>query len=345
MLRVTAKEIKGVVSMPPTPATDDGGSWRTTNSVDFDRTKDMVSKLVASGVGSFAFCGTTGGCMSLLWEEKRDFIATAVQTVNKRVPVFAGCTALGTKEVIRQMRGMRDVGAEGAFIGLPLWQTPTLENSVQFFADLSEAVPDMGIMIYSNSTFFKSDFLPEFWAGCASKAPTVITNKIAHGMTHLEKDIAGAGHQITFVPGAGGAAYQAYKRAPGKIQAIWATSAGPEVYVALANAIIKQDTAMVEQINNDLKTLPPGVADEGPANRGGGPPAVMNWQARMDTGMARYNTQWVNLVWKYSGYADIGPMRPPYKDFDEESRKRLETFGKAFGELRKKYMPSKVAGK
>ena len=29
------------------------------------------------------------------------------------------------KETIQQMRGLKDVGADGAFVGLPLWQTPT----------------------------------------------------------------------------------------------------------------------------------------------------------------------------------------------------------------------------
>ena len=41
--------------------------------------------------------------------------------------------------------------AEGAFVGLPLWQTPTIENSVRFLTDLSEAVPEMPIMVYVNS--------------------------------------------------------------------------------------------------------------------------------------------------------------------------------------------------
>ncbi len=96
----------------------------------------------------------------------------------KLVGVFAGATALGTKEVVRQMRAFKEMGAEGAFLGLPLWQTPTLENSVRYFADLGEAVPDMPILVYANAWVFKWGFPPEFWEGLALRAPTVVACKI-----------------------------------------------------------------------------------------------------------------------------------------------------------------------
>src|SRR5262249_61474167 len=116
-------------------------------------------------------------------------VDTVVQRSRQRVQVFAPATALGTREVIRQMRGLRDVGADGAFLGLPLWQTPTLENSVRFFADLSEALPDMAIMIYANARFFKSEFGPEFWGAVARQAPTGVTTKIAFGSHHYGEGV------------------------------------------------------------------------------------------------------------------------------------------------------------
>src|SRR5262249_39125715 len=96
---------------------------------------------------------------------KRAFVDAIVQVNRKRVPVFAGATALGTKETIRQMRGLKDVGVDGAFVGLPLWQTPTIENAVQFYADLGEAVPDMPILVYANGESSSRIFLPHFGKG------------------------------------------------------------------------------------------------------------------------------------------------------------------------------------
>jgi hypothetical protein len=108
------------------------------------------------------------------------------------------------------MRGLTEIGADGAFVGLPLWQTPTLENSVKFFTDLSEAVPDMPVMIYSNSMFFKSTFPTPFWQGVAQKAPTVITTNVTYGIGTLLDDIRVAGDRINFMPGQNNI-YVAYK--------------------------------------------------------------------------------------------------------------------------------------
>src|SRR6266498_79157 len=147
--------IRGVCVMVPTPCKAGAEGWEATDSVDLDEAARMTEELIRDGAGMIAACGTTGECAALLWEEKQAFVDAIVQINRKRVPVFAGATALGTTETIQQMRGLKDVGADGAFVGLPLWQTPTIENAVQFYADLGEAAPDMPILVYANARVFK----------------------------------------------------------------------------------------------------------------------------------------------------------------------------------------------
>ena len=141
------EDIQGLCVMAPTPCVEGGGHWSVENSVDLDESARMTEILIRDGSGSIALCGTTGENPALLWEEKLAFVDACPAVNRNRVPIFAGATGLGTKETIRQMRVFRDRGVERAFVGLPLWQTPTLENSIQWFADLSEAVPDMAIMV------------------------------------------------------------------------------------------------------------------------------------------------------------------------------------------------------
>ena len=155
---LTKDDIKGVAAMVPTPCKENAEGWDATDSLELDETARMTENYIRAGIGVIAACGTTGECAALLWEEKRAFVDAIVLVNRKRVPVFAGATALGTKETIQQMRGLRDVGADGAFVGLPLWQTPTIENAVKYYADLGEAVPDMPILVYANARVFKSDF-------------------------------------------------------------------------------------------------------------------------------------------------------------------------------------------
>jgi trans-o-hydroxybenzylidenepyruvate hydratase-aldolase len=317
---LSAADITGVYVMAPTPCKVGADAWEATDSVDLDETAHMVEQFVQDGVGGIAACGTTGECAALLWEEKRDFIDTVVQVSRRRVPVFAGATALGTKEMIRQMRGLKDVGADGAFVGLPLWQTPTLENSVQFFADLSEAVPDMPIMVYSNAMFFKSVFPNEFWDGVARRAPTVVTTKVTYGIEHLLEDMAVAGHQIAFLPGQN-EIYPAYKLAGARIRGCWSTSAnmGPRPVVALMNAILANDRARGDAIWEDITSMPTLFPEGGRAH------------------FAEYNVQVEKARINASGYINCGPPRAPYRDLPADWAERAEVHGKAWAQLHERY--------
>jgi len=314
-------DLRGVTAMVPTPCKEGADGWDVADSVDLDEAADMTEKLIQAGIGSIAACGTTGEGAALLWEEKRDFIDTIVQVNRRRVPVFAGATALGTKESVRQMRGLREVGADGAFLGLPLWQTPTLENSVQFFADLSEAVPDLPIMVYANAMFFKSTFPAVFWEGVARKAPTVITTKIAYGIEHLEDDLKGAGHRINFQPGQS-AVYAAYQKVGKRITASWSTSApmGPEPLVALMEAIRRDDRTAVDAIWADIAALPPSVP-----------------HGEFAQGFPLYNAQVNKVFFNASGYIKPGPVRAPYRDLPEHWTAQAQRYAQAWADLRRKY--------
>ena len=184
MRRLGVADVRGVYVLPPTPSVEGGGHWDVEQSVDLDEMARMTELLIRPGVTGLGLFGTTGEGHSLLWEEKRLAAATAVEAAAGRVQIFAGATALGTREVVRQIRGLRDVGVDGVLVGLPLWQTPTIANAVGFFADLSAAAPDVAVMVYSNSWFFKSTFPPEFWQGVAACAPTVVASKQTHGFAH-----------------------------------------------------------------------------------------------------------------------------------------------------------------
>src|SRR5438105_266952 len=318
---LTRDDIRGVCALPSTPTKPNGGGWDATDSIDLDEGASLIEKLIGGGCTSIGIAGTTGECAALLWEEKRDYVAAAVEVARNRVPIIGGATALGTKEVVRQMRGFKDVGASACLIGLPLWQTPTLENMLQFYADLGEAVPDMPIMIYANSMFFKSNFPTEFWAGIARKAPTVIMCKVSYGIEHIVEDLDVAERQVNFVVGEG-ALYEAYKKAGTRITAGWATSAGmgPEPVVALMDAILKDDRAGADQVAADLKSLPPTF------------PGGLEFRQEFP----KYNAQVNKYLGNKVGYANFGPFRAPYTDLPEEYQRQLDLLAEARKQLREK---------
>jgi len=329
---LTVQDVQGVYVLPPTPCKEDAGGWDATDSVDLDETARMIEFLVQPGVGGLGLFGTTGEGHSLLWEEKLACAATAVEVNRKRVQIFAGATALGTREVIRQMRGLREVGVDGALVGLPLWQTPTVENAVQFYADLSAAVPDMPVMVYSNSWFFKTRFPPEFWEGVARKAPTVIASKNTHGFDHYLEELEAVQDKINLMPGEFGI-FLAWKLIGSRITAVWSTQAalGPEPIVALMAAIRKGAPRQVEAIIEDFRRVPPYA-----------PPGAMSKLDGSDD-FARYNTQVAKWRLNVSGLIKAGPTRPPYYDLPDEWKRQGELEVQGFFELREKYMNASIS--
>lgn len=330
---LSSDDIRGVYVLPPTPCRDDLECGDLADSVDHDETARMTEMLIQPGVNGLGLFGTTGEGHSLLWEEKKAAAATVVDCARGRVQVFAGATALGTREVVRQMRGLRDIGVDGVLVGLPLWQTPTLENAVRFFADLSEAVPDLAVMIYANSWFFKWTFPPEFWDGVASSAPTVVASKHTHGFARYEEQLAVVDGRINLVPGEFGI-FEAWRRAPEAVTAVWSTQAalGPEPMVALMAAIDGGDEAEVEQIIAAFREVPPYAPPGAMANRDG------------NDDFARYNSQAAKYRLNVSGQIKAGPMRPPYTDFPEHWKRQAEAEVEGFRALRERFIIEEASG-
>ena len=323
---LTVDDIYGVYILPPTPCRDDAGGWDSVDSVDLDETARMTDMLIQPGVTGLGLFGTTGEGHSLLWDEKVACAQAVIDAARGRVQIFAGVTALGTREVIRQMRALQELGVDGALVGLPLWQTPTTENSIQFFADLSAAVPDMPLMVYSNSWFFKSSFPTAFWSGLADRAPTVVANKLTHGFANLAADLEAVRGKINLMPGDPGI-FVAWELIGRDITAVWSTQAalGPEPLVALFDAIRDGEPTTVQAIIDDFREVPPYV-----------PPGAMANRDYTDP-FAQYNTQVAKWRLNVSGLIKAGPARPPYTDLPDEWKRQVEFEVEGFAALRAKY--------
>jgi trans-o-hydroxybenzylidenepyruvate hydratase-aldolase len=314
---LTADNITGLMALPPTPLQEGADPFGPSSTVDLDEATRVANQLISDGASSIGLCGTTGECATLTWAEKHELYATVRDAVAGRVPVLAGTTTLGTRDTVEQMRAVRDLGLDGAFVGLPLWQTPTVENAVGFHADLSAAVPDLAVLVYANGFFFKFGYPIEFWHGIAAKAPTVVACKVGFQLTEEIFDVAG--HQVNFLHGEGGTLGNAWRTLPQSVTAGWATSAamGPEPWVAFFEALASGDDEACEQVLKDIEAVPLPIPDFGM--------------------FASYNIQLEKARIQAAGYMKCGPPRPPYTDFPDDWRAAAEANAAAWRELRTKY--------
>ena len=323
---LTPKDIRGLYPMMLIPATEDAADWRTEFSVDLEEAERVAKALVDARCGGIAL-NETGEGAALLWDEKLQFTQAVLEGSGHQIPVFAGCTAFGTRDTIRQMRAMQAIGADGAIVGLALWQTPTVDNMVRWFADLSEAVPDMPIMVYSDERYFKSDFPPDFWYSVAQEAPTVVACMVtSQSISRNFHDLVErTGDSLVYIPKAP-EALDLWRVAPDHVRGLWTTAAnlGPEPLVALSDALEASDEARAQAVHEDLASVDPYFPKE-----------------KADE-FEYYETQAERTRAMHSDFMRPGPLRPPYTDLPPEWAAACKASGEAWAQMRKKYIRSSV---
>jgi trans-o-hydroxybenzylidenepyruvate hydratase-aldolase len=219
---ITVDQVVGSWAIMPTPAKPDASDWRAEDTVDLDETARVVNELIKGGVNGILTLGTLGECATLTWDEKYKFMATLVEAAAGRIPVFVGTTTLNTRDTVRETRVASDLGADGTMLGLPMWCAPSVDVAVQFYKDVAEACPDMGICIYGNQEAFKFEFPTAFWAQMGA-IPQVVSSKYTSA-ERLLVDIAVSREKIKFLPIDAGY-YAAARMYPEFCDAFWTNSA------------------------------------------------------------------------------------------------------------------------
>jgi len=147
---IEANDIYGVMGMMPSFSTDDANSVRARDTINVPELERSVDQAIKDGINVITTTGTFGECHTLLWEEFTTLVDATVGAAGKRVPVIIGCTSLNTREVLIKMDYAAKAGADGVLVGVPFYFKSTVENAVQFYFDIADEHPKLGIFIYHN---------------------------------------------------------------------------------------------------------------------------------------------------------------------------------------------------
>lgn len=314
-----ASDFKGLYAIIPTPAVPGSDALSAKNTIALDETERLVNNLIRDGADGLIILGTTGECATLSAADFRAFVDCVCRTVDKRTPLVVGATALGGHEVFDRLSFLKAQGADATMLGLPMWQPCTLDMAVGFYSDVSEAFPDLPVMVYANARAFRFSFPTEFWAAVARNAPSVVSAKSSHARD-LARNIAETSGRIHFMP-SDMVANQFFEISPETTTSCWATAAamGPEPAKALIDAInrnnISEANRLGERIAWTNQPIQPILADQ--------------------EGFASYNIQVEKTRIAEAGYCIPGPVRPPYNHFPENYAELSRDCGRRWVELRR----------
>ena len=191
---VTAKDINGVMAMMPAFATKEAEDLKATATIDVDNLQTSVDRIIKDGVDIITTTGSFGECYNLFLDEFKTLATATVEAVKKRVPVFIGSTSPNPREVVQRLKFVQDIGADGTLLGLPYYDAQTPDYMADFYRQIGELFPKLGILIYHNPVNHKVK-IPVSVFHKLVQVPNIIGMKDSHRDTRefvsLQKIIRG----------------------------------------------------------------------------------------------------------------------------------------------------------
>lgn len=227
------KKFEGIIAYPVTPFKADG-------SVDVDMLKELIDRLIDSGVHAIAPLGSTGESAYLSDEEWETAARSSLAAVAGRVPTVVGISELTTLGAIKRARFAERAGADAVMV-LPVsyWKLTEAEI-IAHYAAIGDAV-SVPIMLYNNPATSGIDMQPELIARICKGVPSVTMVKESTGdlqrMHRLKQLTDGT---IPFYNGSNPLAFAALNAGA----AGWCTAApnlNAELPLALYDAIKRND--------------------------------------------------------------------------------------------------------
>lgn len=287
-------DITGIAGILPAPSLPGADHWSCTQSLDLPATEAMTEMVVGAGVGLLFTGGSFGEGATLTWAEHEAFTACIAGTLRGRARLFAGATTLNTRDTVTLGRRLVAAGADGLFLGRPMWMALDGPAIVRFYADIAEALPGVPLVVYDNEFAFKGKIDTPTYAALAGNPAIVATKHI--GGPSIGDDIRAVAGRMRVLP-VDSAWHDLSLAFPDEATACWSGNVadGPEPLVLLAGAIARRDRALSARLCERMRWA------QGPMFPGG----------RLEN-FVDYNIPIAHGRLEGSRLVRTGPPRPPY---------------------------------
>jgi len=133
--------LHGIIPAVITPFRDD-------ELIDYQAWQNLIDVMIASGVDGLFIIGGQGEFFSLTEEERVVATRFCVQTVAKRVPIYANVGAVTTRETVRLAEQAALEGVDYVVAVTPYYVRPTQAELVEHYVALCEAV-ELPVLAYN----------------------------------------------------------------------------------------------------------------------------------------------------------------------------------------------------
>ena len=135
-------QIRGIIPPVATP-------MQANEDLDLPRLKWFMDHLIKEGVHGIFVLGTNSEFYAMDEREKQEVIATAVEHVRGRVPVYAGTGAETTREAVRLTKMAEREKVDGVSVITPYFVSPSQQEIYDHYRRIAENT-SLPVVLYNN---------------------------------------------------------------------------------------------------------------------------------------------------------------------------------------------------
>lgn len=135
-------ELYGVVPPIVTPVDKN-------ENVDPKGLKEVIQYVMEGGVHGIFVNGSNGEFYGLDFQNQKRVIETAIDQVGGKIPVYAGASAITTKEAVKLAKMASSVGADALTVLTPMFIHPTEDELFDHFKEIADNCT-LSIILYNN---------------------------------------------------------------------------------------------------------------------------------------------------------------------------------------------------
>jgi len=135
--------------------------------LDEDRVRELINGYLAAGVHGISVAGSQGEFFMLSKEERLRLIKVTVETVDQRVPVYAGTGTVTTAETIELTQAAESLGADIALLITPYFIQPNDDELFEHYRSVSAATK-LPLLLYNNPPRTSVNISVPLFARCAA---------------------------------------------------------------------------------------------------------------------------------------------------------------------------------
>ena len=169
-------DIRGIIPPVITPMNND-----PEQTVNHEALRQQVERLLAGGVHGMFPLGTNGEAYALSFKEKEEVLATVIDQVKGRVPIYAGTGCITTAETIRMSRRAEEMGADALSIITPSFALASQKELYDHYVAVAKQV-NIPIILYNIPPRTGNKLLPETVQALCRDVDVIVGAKDSSGI-------------------------------------------------------------------------------------------------------------------------------------------------------------------